>query len=169
MSGLSDVFAQLWKEYALSDSRYLTSDTFVLAAETMTLLVLAPLSYSMVYLIATSSPYRAPVQIMVCFGHIYSDSLYYATSFLDHHLRGVNHCRLEPYYFWVYYVGMNAVWIVVPGGKFDAMERAKFQSVLILAVLLLQAVAKTSRAFAALDRMARSMQANGHVRKPKET
>jgi cholestenol Delta-isomerase len=112
-----DVFAQLWKEYALSDSRYLTSNTFVLAAEGLTVILLAPLSYLMVYLIIKSSPYRTPVQIMVCFGHMYSDTLYYATSWLDFYMHGVSHCRPEAYYYWVYYVAMNGVWMVVPAGK----------------------------------------------------
>lgn len=31
-----DLFAQLWKEYALSDSRYLTSDPFMICVETIT-------------------------------------------------------------------------------------------------------------------------------------
>jgi hypothetical protein len=33
---LQTVFAQLWKEYALSDSRYLTSDVFTICIETIT-------------------------------------------------------------------------------------------------------------------------------------
>lgn len=36
MASSQDVLAQLWKEYALSDSRYLTEDTLVLCLETMT-------------------------------------------------------------------------------------------------------------------------------------
>ncbi|KAL9119299.1 MAG: hypothetical protein Q9187_004146 [Circinaria calcarea] len=36
MATMSDFFGQLWKEYALSDSRYLTSDPFVLTMETTT-------------------------------------------------------------------------------------------------------------------------------------
>jgi len=36
MGGLNDLFGQLWKEYALSDSRYLTQDAFVLCMETVT-------------------------------------------------------------------------------------------------------------------------------------
>lgn len=36
MGGATDLFGQLWKEYALSDSRYLTSDPFVLCMETIT-------------------------------------------------------------------------------------------------------------------------------------
>lgn len=36
MGSRMDLFGQLWKEYALSDSRYLTSDPFVLCMETIT-------------------------------------------------------------------------------------------------------------------------------------
>lgn len=36
MASAQDLFGQLWKEYALSDSRYMTSDTVVLCMETMT-------------------------------------------------------------------------------------------------------------------------------------
>jgi len=36
MGGLQTLFGQLWKEYALSDSRYLTMDPFVVCMETIT-------------------------------------------------------------------------------------------------------------------------------------
>ena len=36
MAPAQDLFGQLWQEYALSDSRYLTSDPFVLCMETVT-------------------------------------------------------------------------------------------------------------------------------------
>lgn len=36
MAGMQDLFAQWWKEYSLSDSRYLTQDAFVLCMETVT-------------------------------------------------------------------------------------------------------------------------------------
>lgn len=36
LAGSQDLFAQLWKEYALSDSRYLTSDPFMLCVEAIT-------------------------------------------------------------------------------------------------------------------------------------
>ena len=42
MGGAQDLFGQLWKEYALSDSRYLTSDPFVLCMETITAVRLLP-------------------------------------------------------------------------------------------------------------------------------
>lgn len=36
LPGMSTLFAQLWKEYALSDSRYLTHDVFTISVETIT-------------------------------------------------------------------------------------------------------------------------------------
>lgn len=36
LASSSNLFAQLWKEYALSDSRYLTSDPFMICVETIT-------------------------------------------------------------------------------------------------------------------------------------
>ena len=36
LAGHQTLFGQLWKEYALSDSRYLTSDPFMISVETIT-------------------------------------------------------------------------------------------------------------------------------------
>ncbi|EWG46625.1 hypothetical protein FVEG_07039 [Fusarium verticillioides 7600] len=36
LPGMSTLFAQLWKEYTLSDSRYLTHDIFTVSVETIT-------------------------------------------------------------------------------------------------------------------------------------
>ena len=36
MPARQDPFGQMWKEYAYSDSRYMTSDAFVLCMETVT-------------------------------------------------------------------------------------------------------------------------------------
>ena len=43
MGAKQDLFGQLWKEYALSDSRYLTSDPFVLCMETITAVSSSPI------------------------------------------------------------------------------------------------------------------------------
>ncbi|KAJ5682861.1 hypothetical protein N7462_006026 [Penicillium macrosclerotiorum] len=109
-----DLFGQLWKEYALSDSRYMTSDTLVLCMEAMTVALWGPLCFAVGYLTATNSSLRHPIQIIVCMSHLYGDTLYYVTSLFDHYARDVPYCRPEPYYFWVYYFFMNFIWIVVP-------------------------------------------------------
>lgn len=118
-----DIFGQLWKEYALSDSRYMVSNTFVVSAEALSATMIGPLALLTAYLVASKSTYRYQFQALVSTLHIYSDTLYYATSAFDFYHLGINHCRPELYYFWVYYVGMNAVWIVVPGGMYVWQRR----------------------------------------------
>ncbi|PYH95452.1 Emopamil-binding protein [Aspergillus ellipticus CBS 707.79] len=114
MASAQDLFGQLWKEYALSDSRYMTSDTLVLCMETITVLVWGPLCFLVASLVLSQHPLRHPFQIIVCMSHLYGDALYYATSLFDHYVHERPYCRPEPYYFWVYYFLMNFIWIVVP-------------------------------------------------------
>ncbi|KAL4747708.1 hypothetical protein BDW72DRAFT_8669 [Aspergillus terricola var. indicus] len=117
MGSAQDFFGQLWKEYALSDSRYLTSDTLVLCMETITVLFWGPLCFGVAYSIFFNHSMRHPLQIIVCMAHLYGDTLYFATSIYDDHVHERPYCRPEPFYFWVYYFGMNFIWIVVPAGK----------------------------------------------------
>src|SRR5271170_199007 len=116
--------------------------------ETITAFLWGPLSFVTVYLILTQHTLRYPIQAIVSIGQIYGDILYYATSLFDHYYRNVSYCRPEAYYFWFYFVFMNFIWIVIP------------------ALLLYQSVSKTSTAFKALDRMSKSLQGNGAVKKP---
>ncbi|KAI5288650.1 hypothetical protein KEM54_005037 [Ascosphaera aggregata] len=111
----TDLFGQLWKEYSHADSRYLTSDPFVLCMETITALFWGVLSYFQVILILKQSPYRHPLQIVICGGQIYGDVLYYMTSWFNKHFFGLDYCRPEAYYFWFYYFFMNIIWIIIPG------------------------------------------------------
>ncbi|PLB48167.1 EBP-domain-containing protein [Aspergillus steynii IBT 23096] len=114
MASAQDFFGQMWKEYALSDSRYMTSDTLVLCMETMTVLLWGPLCLLVAYSIFTRSSLRHPLQLTACMSHLYGDSLYYATSLYDHYVHDRPYSRPEPYYFWIYYFLMNFIWIVKP-------------------------------------------------------
>ncbi|GBF62828.1 3-beta-hydroxysteroid-Delta(8),Delta(7)-isomerase [Trichophyton mentagrophytes] len=114
MAPAQDFFGQLWKEYSLSDSRYLTSDPFVLCMETITAICWGPLCFLLAYLITVDHPLRHSFQVIVSLGQIYGDILYYATSMFDHYFHQISYCRPEGYYFWFYYFTMNAIWIVVP-------------------------------------------------------
>ncbi|KAL8901902.1 MAG: hypothetical protein Q9192_000321 [Flavoplaca navasiana] len=82
MAGQQDFFGQLWKEYAWSDSRYLTSDPFVLCMETVTAFCWGPLSFCVALMITFQHPLRHPFQALVSLGQIYGDILYYATNLL---------------------------------------------------------------------------------------
>jgi hypothetical protein len=53
---------------------------------------------------------------MVCVGHLYGVALYYISSFAEFYLKGTSHSRPEFQYFWVYFVGFNLPWVVVPLG-----------------------------------------------------
>ncbi|KAL1963652.1 hypothetical protein VTN77DRAFT_7973 [Rasamsonia byssochlamydoides] len=136
MGPAQNVLGQLWKEYALSDSRYLISDPFVVSIETITVTVWGPLCFVLTYLIAVQHPLRHALQVIICVAHIYGDVLYYATSLFDHYVNGVSYCRPEAFYFWGYYFFMNFIWIVVP------------------ASYLYESLSAISSAFRAIDRTA---------------
>jgi cholestenol Delta-isomerase len=118
IAGQQALFGQFWKEYALSDSRYLTSDSFTVCMEAITAVCWGPLCYIVVLCIAKSHPLRYTLQLIVSLGQIYGDVLYYATSMFDLYHRNVQYCRPEPFYFWFYYFFMNFIWIVIPGCEF---------------------------------------------------
>ena len=142
MPAMQDLFGQMWKEYSLSDSRYLTSDPFVLCMESITAvrhfislgtyrscsfaltvpllqILWGPLSFLVAVLITIDHPLRHPFQALVSLGQLYGDVLYYATSMFDHYYRGLTYCRPEAYYFWVYYVTLNLFWIFIPSCESD--------------------------------------------------
>ncbi|KAI0408650.1 Emopamil binding protein-domain-containing protein [Xylaria palmicola] len=108
------LLAQLWKEYALSDSRYLTSDFFMLSVESITVFFWGPLCLVNAIATARNSPSRHALRIVACVAHLYGVALYYATSQCTFYFTGRSHSRPEVLYFWVYYVGFNLPWAVVP-------------------------------------------------------
>ncbi|KAL3424763.1 3-beta-hydroxysteroid-Delta(8),Delta(7)-isomerase 2 [Phlyctema vagabunda] len=147
MGPAQDLFGQLWKEYALSDSRYLTSDPFVLCMETVTAFTWGPLCFVVAAMIPNEHSLRHPLQIIVCVGQIYGLILYYATSMFDHYYRGVAYSRPEFLYFWFYYFFMNFIWMVFPG------------------ILLVSSVRTISKAFTALEQQKKARKANGTIKK----
>ncbi|KAK2059572.1 emopamil binding protein [Colletotrichum caudatum] len=78
-----DVFGQLWKEYSLSDSRYLTRDPFVVCMETVTAAFWGPLSLAGACCVVAGHPLRHPLQLVVSLGQLYGDVLYFATCSFD--------------------------------------------------------------------------------------
>ncbi|KAL2135441.1 hypothetical protein VTI74DRAFT_8543 [Chaetomium olivicolor] len=112
------LFAQLWKEYALSDSRYLTKNPFMLCIESLTVITWGPLSLATAFLAArnrkTEQGIRHLLQAIVCVGHLYGVLLYYGTCGFTERIHGLQYSRPEALYYWGYYVGMNAPWVVVP-------------------------------------------------------
>ncbi|KAJ9631952.1 hypothetical protein H2203_000353 [Taxawa tesnikishii (nom. ined.)] len=114
LGSLQTLFGQLWKEYAFSDSRYLTQNAFVLCMESITAICWGPGCYIVALMIPFEHPLRHPLQIVVSLGQLYGDILYYATSLFDHYYMGISYSRPEAYYYWGYYFLMNFFWIVIP-------------------------------------------------------
>ncbi|KAL2830474.1 Emopamil-binding protein [Aspergillus cavernicola] len=136
LPGSQHLLAQLWKEYSMSDSRYLTNDAFVMSMESITAICWGPLSFLLVIFITTENPFRHPLQIIISLGQLYGDVLYYGTCAFDFFVYGVEYSRPEGYYFYGYFVLLNSFWIVIPlvllvssvracGGAFAEVKRMK--------------------------------------------
>ncbi|CAI2181990.1 11419_t:CDS:2 [Funneliformis geosporum] len=108
------LFAQMWKEYSLSDSRYMTSDSFVVNMEGITAVCIGPTAYLSAIGILQNWPSRHVLQLITSLGQLYGLVLYYATTLLE----GFPHSRPEPLYFWVYFFGINFIWVLIPGALF---------------------------------------------------
>lgn len=108
------ILAQLWKEYSMSDSRYLTSHAFVMTMESITAWCWGPLSLLLARFIVIDHPLRHPLQMIISTGQFYGNVLYYGTCAFDFLVYGVEYSRPEGYYFFGYFVFLNAFWIVIP-------------------------------------------------------
>ncbi|CAI5496362.1 unnamed protein product [Closterium sp. Naga37s-1] len=99
-----------WKEYAISDSRYATRDTCIVSLEAVTAFIEGPACILILYAMAARKPFSNLLQFTVSLGQLYGAAVYFATSYLE----GFPHSDPHPIYFWGYFVGMNAIWILVP-------------------------------------------------------
>ncbi|KXZ44044.1 hypothetical protein GPECTOR_75g768 [Gonium pectorale] len=99
------------KEYTKADSRYATRDAFIIQMEGVTAFVWGPACFLIVYGLLYRAAWRFSAMMLVSLGQLYGDVLYYLTCF---HIGLDKHTRPEPLYFWGYFVGANAIWIVVP-------------------------------------------------------
>ncbi|KAK3825742.1 MAG: EBP domain protein [Benniella sp.] len=102
--------AQVWKEYALSDSRYLSSDPFVLVVERITTLVWGPLAIYSAWSLYHDLPSRHIAQLILSLGQIYGCILYYWTSIVE----GSPECHPDPYYYYFYFWFFNIFWMIAP-------------------------------------------------------
>ncbi|KAK7987486.1 hypothetical protein PG989_007801 [Apiospora arundinis] len=138
------VLAQMWKEYSLSDSRYLTRDAFVVTMETVTAVCWGPLSFVCAWCIVADHPARHVLQAVISLGQIYGDVLYYGTCTFEYVVRALEFSRPEPYYFYGYYVFLNAIWIVIPS------------------MLLWSSCKKTTRAFTRVQQLEATKNGKAH-------
>ncbi|KAK3828829.1 MAG: Emopamil binding protein-domain-containing protein [Benniella sp.] len=110
LAGDQFFLAQIWKEYSLSDSRYLSSDPFVLIMERLTAFAWGPLAFYIAYAMYYNRPTRHVVQLIVSVGQLYGTILYYLTTMIE----GSPHCDPHPYYVYFYFGFFNFFWMIVP-------------------------------------------------------
>uniref|UniRef100_A0A7C9DJF9 EXPERA domain-containing protein n=1 Tax=Opuntia streptacantha TaxID=393608 RepID=A0A7C9DJF9_OPUST len=101
--------AEIWKEYSKGDSRYAGRDSAVIAVEGITAVLEGPASLLAAYALATRKPYSDVLQLAVSLGQLYGCLVYYTTAILE----GDNFAA-SPFYYYAYYVGANASWVVIP-------------------------------------------------------
>lgn len=89
----------------------------LLTSDTTSQTVWGPLCFATAVSISRGGGLRHPLQIIVSMAHLYGVALYYSTCYVDERYRGLVYSRPEFLYFWVYYVGFNAPWVIVPAGK----------------------------------------------------
>lgn len=132
IAGQNDMFAELWKEYAHGDSRYLAADELLLTLELMTAFIWGPLCLISGYHILRGSQKQYFFQLVASLCHLFSCSLYYIMD-----LPQATHCDPNPVYFWIYFISFNAPWILVPA----SLVYQSYQH--ISSALLLQQKTKT--------------------------
>ncbi|KAF6032414.1 EBP [Bugula neritina] len=106
-----DFLSQLWKEYALGDSRYMTKDSFTVCMESITAFVEGPLCFFTVWCFVKQYSCRYLCQLCVSLGQFYGCVLYFLTAWMEDFKHGPMY---HPLYFWFYFVFMNVIWIVIP-------------------------------------------------------
>ncbi|CAO3645109.1 unnamed protein product [Cunninghamella blakesleeana] len=106
----SDILAELWKEYAKGDSRYMSCDPLLLTLETITVFIWGPLCFKAAYDWFYNRPQYHLYQLIVSVGHLFSCSLYFIMDTYE----GFLNCDPHPIYFWIYFVGFNSPWIILP-------------------------------------------------------
>lgn len=110
---------EIWKEYAKADSRYASRESFTICMEFATAFIEGPCCFMILYGIAKRRSWRHVLQLMVSLGQLYGDILYFMTFFYE----GMIHSRPEALYFWIYFVFVNAIWILVPGWNIWTVAR----------------------------------------------
>jgi len=172
LPGSQHILAQLWKEYSMSDSRYLTSDAFVMSMESITAWCWGPLGFILAAFIVADNPFRHPLQIIISTGQLYGDVLYFGTCAFDFLVYGIEYSRPENYYFYGYFVLLNGFWILIPGRRWFSIFPSLFLKEELVReiganraiVLIADSVRACGRVFAEAKRM-KTVGMNGAAKK----
>jgi len=121
----SNPILKAYVEWCITDTRYCAQDACVMSFQGITLAYAAPGCLLLALLILTGSRWRHIVQIPLCGGQVYGTLIYFVSAAVKH-FTAINP---DPVHFWALFVGLNALWIVIPGALFVQSLR-KFKSLL---------------------------------------
>ncbi|XP_038066950.1 3-beta-hydroxysteroid-Delta(8),Delta(7)-isomerase-like isoform X2 [Patiria miniata] len=111
IAGSDHILAQTWKEYAKGDSRYVSNDTCTIVMETITAWLEGPGCFLIVWAFITRHPMRHVMQLAVSIGQTYGVLIYFITEYYEDFSHGP---LWHPIYFWLYVIGFNAPWAIIP-------------------------------------------------------
>ncbi|XP_038066949.1 3-beta-hydroxysteroid-Delta(8),Delta(7)-isomerase-like isoform X1 [Patiria miniata] len=111
IAGSNTILAQIWKEYAKGDSRYVSNDTCTIVMETITAWLEGPGCFLIVWAFITRHPMRHVMQLAVSIGQTYGVLIYFITEYYEDFSHGP---LWHPIYFWLYVIGFNAPWAIIP-------------------------------------------------------
>ncbi|KAL9650828.1 hypothetical protein ABK040_001878 [Willaertia magna] len=101
----------VWFEYGTnSDSKWLILDGCVTAVELLTCTFDSLCCLIILYAMLFDKSYRHFWQIVLCVCELYGDWMTFVPALLE----GGENLNTDPYYLWVYTIGSNGVWVVVP-------------------------------------------------------
>uniref|UniRef100_A0A8D2ALR1 EBP like n=1 Tax=Sciurus vulgaris TaxID=55149 RepID=A0A8D2ALR1_SCIVU len=106
------LIASLWKEYGKADARWLYFDPTIVSLEILTVVLDGFLALFLIYAIVKDKYYRHFIQITLCVCELYGD---WMTFFPEWLLGSPNLDTDNRFYFWVYLVFFNGVWVLIPG------------------------------------------------------
>lgn len=92
--------------------------------------------------------------------HLYGVALYFTTCYAQERFTGAVYSRSEFQYFWVYYVGFNAPWVVVPAGEWHAGHDARESRLLTITLsegIIVYSIRNINRSTTAFDKVAATL------------
>jgi cholestenol delta-isomerase len=117
----SRFWARAYGQYARYDARYLTAQPTVVFI-CFTEVVLGPLCLLLAWLIQRDSPFRHPLQLVLCTAQFYGTVLYFVEPMVAGTWSEV--MTQDPFELWVFVILLNGVWMVVPGLMIGQSVRA---------------------------------------------
>ncbi|KAI6129936.1 Emopamil-binding protein [Pisolithus thermaeus] len=105
------VFAEMWKEYTLADTRWGVADPTVVSLEILTVLVGVPLCWYILTLLVKNDPARHYWILVLSVVELYGGWMTFCPEWL---IGSPSLNTSNVLFLWVYLAFMNGIWVVIP-------------------------------------------------------